>query len=245
MSIGMLPNQEANKFALLAPKEMDSADHKAIASGISGADLMDAAGRAVAEAVIERWTKLPITVLCGPGNNGGDGFVAARYLMEAGWPVRLALLGAVENLTGDAALHAGHWKGEIELFKADALDEAYLIIDAIFGSGLSRPVDGIAGDIIQSLKERKTPICAIDVPSGLDGATGLIRGIAAQADITVTFFRKKPGHLLYPGRALCGDVIVADIAEDLPDALVPVLKKLADMTLAEGVVPPEVMSCTP
>jgi len=211
MSIGMLPNQEANKFALLAPKEMDSADHKAIASGISGADLMDAAGRAVAEAVIERWTKLPITVLCGPGNNGGDGFVAARYLMEAGWPVRLALLGAVENLTGDAALHAGHWKGEIELFKADALDEAYLIIDAIFGSGLSRPVDGIAGDIIQSLKERKTPICAIDVPSGLDGATGLIRGIAAQADITVTFFRKKPGHLLYPGRALCGDVIVADI----------------------------------
>lgn len=211
MSIGILPNQEANQFALLTPKEMDSADRKAIASGISGVDLMEAAGRAVAEAVITRWAKCPVTVLCGPGNNGGDGFVAARYLTEAGWPVSLTLLGPRENLKGDAAFHAGAWSNEIEPFSPDIMYGKGIIIDAIFGSGLSRPVDGTAGEMISALKDRQIPICAIDVPSGVDGASGLVRGIAAPADLTVTFFRKKPGHLLYPGRALCGSVIVADI----------------------------------
>jgi NAD(P)H-hydrate epimerase len=211
MSIGIFHNQEANKLALLTPQEMDSADHKAIARGISGVDLMDAAGRAVAEAVMARWTKRPVTVLCGPGNNGGDGFVAARYLMKAGWPVCLTLLGSRENMKGDAAHHASAWSNEIEPFSPDVLYGKEIIIDAIFGSGLSRPVDGVAGQMIASLKERRIPICAIDVPSGLDGATGLVRGNAVPADMTVTFFRKKPGHVLYPGRALCGDVIVADI----------------------------------
>ena len=211
MSIGVSRDHDLNEFALLTPHEMDSADHKAIASGISGADLMEAAGRAVAEAVIARWAKCPVTVLCGPGNNGGDGFVAARYLTEAGWPVSLTLLGPRENLKGDAAYHAGAWSNETEPFSPDILYGKGIVIDAIFGSGLSRPVDGTVGEMISSLKERKIPTCAIDVPSGLNGATGLVRGIAAPADVTVTFFRKKPGHLLYPGRALCGDVIVADI----------------------------------
>ena len=211
MSTSMLSDQNANKFALLTPKEMDCADHKAIAGGISGADLMEAAGHAAADAVMARWSPRPVAVLCGPGNNGGDGFVAARYLTEAGWPVSLTLLGRREDLKGDAAYHAGTWASVIEPFSPDIFCDKGIIIDAIFGSGLSRPVDGLAGQMISALKECKIPICAIDVPSGVDGATGLVRGNAASADITVTFFRKKPGHLLYPGRALCGSVIVADI----------------------------------
>ena len=172
---------------------------------------MEAAGRAVAEAVIARWTKRPITVLCGPGNNGGDGFVAARYLGKAGWPIKLTLLGAVKNLKADAAYHASAWKGAIGPFSPDILNDSGIVIDAIFGAGLSRDVDGVASQMIEALKDSKIPVCAVDVPSGLDGATGWIRGIAAPAEVTVTFFRKKPGHLLFPGRAFCGSVIVADI----------------------------------
>ena len=183
MSIGVSRDHDLNEFALLTPHEMDSADHKAIASGISGADLMEAAGRAVAEAVMARWARCPVTVLCGPGNNGGDGFVAARYLTEAGWPVSLTLLGPRENLKGDAAYHAGAWSNETEPFSPDILYGKGIVIDAIFGSGLSRPVDGTVGEMISSLKERKIPICAIDVPSGLDGATGLVRGIGEQPGI--------------------------------------------------------------
>ena len=211
MSNSLSLNQETNRFALLTPEEMDSADHKTIARGISGADLMEAAGRAVAEAVMARWTQCPVTVLCGPGNNGGDGFVAARYLEESGWPVSLYLLGLRETLKGDAAHHASLWSKAIKPFSSDILNCKGIVIDAIFGSGLSRPIEGIAGEIIESLKECKIPICAIDVPSGVDGATGLVRGKAAPASMTVTFFRKKPGHLLYPGRRLCGSIIVADI----------------------------------
>lgn len=226
---GMFRNQEANKFALLTPKEMDSADHHAIASGVSGADLMEAAGRAVAEAVMTHWKKRFVIVLCGPGNNGGDGFVAARYLTIAGWPVKLALLGSIESLKGDAAYHANSWKGEIEVFSPQILDDASIIIDAIFGSGLSRDVDGVAAKMIEALKERKIPICAVDVPSGVDGATGIVRGTAAAADITVTFFRKKPGHLLYPGRSLCGSLIVANIG--IPAT---VLEDIAPQTYENG-----------
>ena len=209
---------EPNRSALLTPSEMDGADRAAIATGVDSLVMMEAAGRAVADVVRDRWAVQPILVLCGPGNNGGDGFVAARHLMERGWPVRLALLGPVSGLKVDAAHQASSWPGSIEPFSPNLLDGVVIAVDAIFGSGLSRPVDGVTREMIGALITRGTRICAIDVPSGLDGTTGEVLGLAATAETTVTFFRKKPGHLLFPGRALCGDLVLADIGTP-PDVL--------------------------
>jgi hydroxyethylthiazole kinase-like uncharacterized protein yjeF len=214
---------EHGELALLTPAQMGKADRAAEAVGVGGADMMEAAGGAVAVAVGERWPMRPVTVLCGPGNNGGDGFVVARHLQAAGWPVTVALLGARETLSGDAAHAASEWKGDVAPFTPECLDCAGVIVDAIFGAGLSRRLDGQAVILVEAMKSRHIPICAVDVPSGLDGASGLVRGAAAPADLTVTFFRKKPGHLLYPGRGLCGDVVVADIGTPVSvlDAIAP------------------------
>lgn len=187
--------------------------------------LMEAAGSAVANAVAGRWTKRPALVLCGPGNNGGDGFVAARHLLQAGWSVSLGLLGSKEMLMGDAARQADLWPGTIQPLSMDLLDGKALVIDALFGAGLSRPLSGVAAQLIQAIAERKIPVCAVDVPSGLDGASGQVLGVAAPAEITVTFFRKKPGHLLMPGRLLCGKIELADIG--IPAS---VLKAIAPAT---------------
>ena len=200
-----------DRSALLTPAQMGGADQAAEAAGVAGVTLMEAAGGAVAVAVSGRWSMRPVTVLCGPGGNGGDGFVAARHLASAGWKVKAALLGDAERLTGDTARVAARWEGGVAPFLSESLDGAGLVIDAMFGAGLSRPVGGSALAMVEALKARRIPICAVDVPSGVDGASGMVRGDAAAADLTVTFFRKKPGHLLYPGRALCGDVVVADI----------------------------------
>jgi NAD(P)H-hydrate epimerase len=201
---------------LLTPAQMGLADRAAEASGVAGFAMMQAAGAAAAVAIGARWPMQPVSVLCGPGNNGGDGFVAARHLAAAGWPVTLALLGARDKLKGEAAHAASQWHGPIAACTPACLDGAGIVIDALFGAGLSRPIDGAALHLIAALKLRRIPICAIpicaiDVPSGVVGATGAILGAAAPADLTVTYFRKKPGHLLYPGRGLCGDIVVADI----------------------------------
>lgn len=208
---------QASDNALLTPNEMSVADKAAVASGASDIALMEAAGRAVAEAVAARWSKRPVTVLCGPGNNGGDGFVAARHLAMEGWPVRLGLLGERERLSGAAAHHAARYRGPVEPLSPDMLAGAGVAIDAIFGAGLSRPVEGIARATIEALNHGRVPAAAVDVPSGVDGATGEIRGAAPKADITVTFFRKKPGHLLFPGRRLCGSTRIAAIG--IPDSV--------------------------
>jgi hydroxyethylthiazole kinase-like uncharacterized protein yjeF len=200
-----------NDFALLTPHEMGRADALAIAAGISGERLMEAAGGAVAAAIGARWSRRPVAVLCGPGNNGGDGFVAARHLAVAGWPVRLFLLGPREALKGDAARHAALWSGAVEPLPTALPAETGLVVDAIFGAGLTRPVDGSAREILETLAQRRVPAVAVDMPSGVDGATGAVLGYAPPCAMTVTFFRKKPGHLLFPGRALCGETFVADI----------------------------------
>jgi NAD(P)H-hydrate epimerase len=205
------PSVQHDKLSLLTPVQMDRADRAAEVSGVDGVDLMEAAGSAVAVAVGARWPMRSVTVLCGPGNNGGDGFVAARHLAAAGWPVKVALLGSRQNLKGEAAHAAGLWRGDVAPFSSESLDGAEIVIDAIFGAGLSRPLDGTAFAVVEELGTRRIPTCAVDVPSGLDGASGMIRGAAAPAELTVTFFRKKPGHLLFPGRRLCGDILVANI----------------------------------
>ncbi len=194
---------------LLTVDEMARADALAIAGGTPGIELMEAAGRVAADRICERWTSRPTVVLCGPGNNGGDGFVIARLLAGRGWPVRVALYGDRGRLKGDAALAAGRWDAPAAPMSAGALAGAEIAVDAIFGAGLVRPVEGEARAAIEEIGGR--PCAAVDVPSGVDGNTGDIRGAAPAAEITVTFFRRKPGHLLMPGRALMGEVHVADI----------------------------------
>lgn len=196
---------------LLTTDEMGHADRLAIGGGTPGVVLMENAGRSVA---IEAARMLPaggrIAVLCGPGNNGGDGFAAARLLQEQGYKVRLALLGSRDRVQGDAAVMAGRWGGPIDDV-AGAVSQADLIVDALFGAGLTRPLSDAAAHAVNAANRSGLPILAVDVPSGLDGTTGQASGPVIEATRTVTFFRRKPGHLLYPGRRLCGSVVLADI----------------------------------
>lgn len=196
---------------LLSVAEMGAADRAAMAAGISGVALMEAAGRAVAVAAARLVPAGPVVVLCGPGNNGGDGYVAARWLARSGRSVRVAHLGDPDRLPSDARHHAERWSGARAAMTADCVDGAALVVDAIFGAGLSRPVDGVAADALARAAGAGIPILAVDVPSGVDGDTGEVRGRAVPAAATVTFFRRKPGHLLAPGRMLCGRLTVADI----------------------------------
>ena len=199
------------RHALLTPRQMADADRLTIAGGTAGFVLMERAGQGVADAVSRRWAPRPLIVLCGPGNNGGDGFVAAQVLAERGWSVRVALLGSVAALRGDAAGAAAGWQGVVAPLEPAVLDGAALVVDAIFGAGLTRPVEGAARAVIEALDERQLPVVAIDVPSGVDGASGEVRGTAPRAAATVTFFRMKPGHLLLPGRGQCGETTLVQI----------------------------------
>tara|TARA_R110002110_G_scaffold249410_2_gene465604 strand:+ start:2580 stop:4076 length:1497 start_codon:yes stop_codon:yes gene_type:complete len=196
---------------LLTTDEMYRADQLAINAGMSGVELMQRAGQAVADAIRRRWKPRPTTILCGPGNNGGDGFVVARLLADVGWPVRVLLLGDRTGLRGDAAYHADLWRGHIDVLGPEQLTAGDLIVDAMFGAGLVRALSGPALATIRRVSDLGLEVVAVDVPSGVDGNTGTVLGAAAQAVETVTFFRPKPGHCLYPGRGLCGQLTVADI----------------------------------
>ena len=199
-----------SQTALLDVNQMGEADRLTVVAGTPSNLLMENAGGSVAQAIIKRWSARPVTIMCGPGNNGGDGFVTARHLVEAGWSVRLALLGAREGLKGEAHHHAERWSGAVEPLTPASLEGAELVVDAIFGAGLSRALEGPAEETLAAAAQKGTPIVAIDVPSGVMGDTGEVLGAVAVV-LTVTFFRKKPGHLLLPGRLLCGEVIVTDI----------------------------------
>lgn len=207
----MGPAREPLAGRVLTTAEMKAADAEAIRSGRPGWWLMANAGRAVASAILERFSQRAALVLCGPGNNGGDGFVVARLLADAGWPVRVALLGERAALKGDAAWAAAGWHGVVEPLAPDLLDGSALVIDALFGAGLTRPIDGAARASLEAAHERALPIVAIDVPSGVHGDTGEVMGFAPAASLTVTFGRPKPGHLLLPGRTLAGDLVIAGI----------------------------------
>lgn len=196
---------------ILTVSEMYRADAATIAGGVPGTTLMENAGAAVAAAVRRRWSPRPTLVLAGPGANGGDGWVAARLLAAAGWPVRVGLLGDRAKLTGDAAHHAALWAGPTAPAAPDAVADADLIVDALFGAGLARALDGQAKALADAMAASPAPVVAVDLPSGVNGDSGQVLGAAASAALTVTFFRKKPGHLLAPGRFLAGEIVVADI----------------------------------
>ena len=211
----MKPN-EIGSLDLLTPSEMDQVDRNAVESGLGIDRLMLAAGRAVADRVHDRLgTPGRIAVLCGPGNNGGDGFVAARLLSEKGHLVTIHTAGLPPS-GGAAGRVAAFWEGITLPLSSLDLAHCDCIVDALFGSGLSRAIDGEAANAVAMVNRQRVPVIAIDVPSGLSGATGWpIGGIGAapciEADETVTFFRRKPGHLLWPGRRLCGKVTLAQV----------------------------------
>jgi hydroxyethylthiazole kinase-like uncharacterized protein yjeF len=197
---------------LLTNAEMGEADRLAIASGVAGITLMENAGRAVADAVAAKHPAgARIVVVAGPGNNGGDGFVVARLLAERSYAVRLLLNGTMERLKGDAATAAQRWKGPVERAVPERLGPADAIVDALYGAGLDRPLEGAGRALVEDINATGARTYAVDLPSGVNGTSGAVMGAAVEADETITFFRRKPGHLLLPGRLHCGIVHVADI----------------------------------
>jgi hydroxyethylthiazole kinase-like uncharacterized protein yjeF len=196
---------------VLTNVEMSEADRRTIASGIAGETLMEHAGAAVAGAVMARFPPgTRVAVVAGAGNNGGDGFVAARHLRQAGYRVSVHLIGRLDAVKGDAAQAAQQWQGPTAAGASD-LAGTHVIIDALFGAGLDRPVAGDALAAITAMNRAGVPVIAVDLPSGINGTTGAVLGGAVNASRTITFFRKKPGHLLLPGRNHCGHVDVAQI----------------------------------
>jgi len=235
---------------ILTVEQSYAADRGAAAAGMESYALMRAAGEAVARAVSARWSKRPVAVLCGPGMNGGDGYVAARALGAEGWPVRVLALG--EPSGGDAARARSEWRGPVALIPPSPsrgegrgggelpppsaqhphpalppqgggialADDVELIVDALFGAGLSRPLPPEAEALLRDAEARGLPIVAVDLPSGLPGDAAEPLGYAPRAALTVTFHRKKPAHVLEPSRDFCGEVVVADIgipAEATPE----------------------------
>jgi hydroxyethylthiazole kinase-like uncharacterized protein yjeF len=202
MSIAMLE--------IFTTSEMAEADRIAIAGGVPGITLMERAGLAVADAAVA----LPcrhVLIVAGPGNNGGDGFVVGRVLAERGYSVRVCFVGDKTRLKGDAALAAARWSRPVEQATPPSLSECDIIIDALFGAGLDREVEGQPAAMIEAMNASGVPVIAVDLPSGVNGSTGAVMGVAVNAIHTVTFFRRKVGHLLLPGRLHCGTVQVADI----------------------------------
>ncbi|MBE7212754.1 MAG: NAD(P)H-hydrate epimerase, partial [Gluconacetobacter diazotrophicus] len=204
MDTGAVPAE----LRLLTPEQAGRLDALSAkrAGGLDG--LMAAAGRAVARAVMRHERRSTVLVLCGPGNNGGDGHVAARILARDGWPVEVAALDAPKEGTPAARAAAG-WRGRVAPFEPEEAARAGLVIDAVFGAGLSRPLDDRVVAVLRAARR----LVAVDVPSGVDGETGAVRGWAPEAAMTVTFGRLKPGHLLLPGREWMGRLVLADIGQ--------------------------------
>jgi hydroxyethylthiazole kinase-like uncharacterized protein yjeF len=207
---------------LLTTAEMAEADRLTIAGGTPGITLMENAGRAVADRAAAIAPGRRVVVVAGPGNNGGDGFVAARHLAERGYSVRVLLVGDRKRLKGDAALAAGRWSGPVDEASSGALTGCDLVIDALFGAGLDREVEGLPRAMIEAMNGAGVPVLAVDLPSGVNGTTGAVMGVAVQASHTATFFRRKVGHLLLPGRLHCGEIEVADIG--IPASVLETIK---------------------
>ena len=237
---------KSTNLELLTTAEMSEADRLAAAAGVASLTLMENAGRAVADEAQKMVAAGGrILVLCGPGNNGGDGYVAARLLLERGFRVRLLALVPIDKLKGDADVMARRWTGEtIGHDDLPPISAKQLIIDALFGAGLDRPVTGATRAIVEAANNSGNPCLAVDVPSGLSGTTGATVGEAViRATRTVTFFRRKPGHVLLPGRMLCGETVVRDIG--IPASVLEALQPNTSVNALDRKAPLPMLSLAP
>ena len=211
-----------NKHCILSTDQMDKVDQSSIDElkklGKTGAELMEAAGLSVVRTITSDCNGQNVLVLCGPGNNGGDGFVVGHHLQKMSFNVEVALLCELADLKGDALTMANRWVGGVVPISPEILSGKDIIVDAIFGTGLSKEINGHLKETLEAANEIKAHKISIDIPSGVKGDTGEVLGVAFKADKTITFSRKKPAHLLYPGKALCGDILVAEIG--VPDQIV-------------------------
>jgi NAD(P)H-hydrate epimerase len=211
-------NQEQSYLALLTPEQMQRIERKHIDAGTPSFDLMMQAGESVAAFIRSTFAPAPILVLTGPGNNGGDGYVIAESLRVAGWEVTLASFTHTAPRTPDAILAHNFYHGDVVEYSADLLANMPMIVDAIFGTGLTKSLDAKIVQAISDIESRNLPVIAVDIPSGVHGETGAVLGAAFKAAATMTFTRKKIGHTVLPGKEYCGTVLVADIG--IPDTLV-------------------------
>ena len=210
-------NKESHLECVLTNQEMQEVDRLTITRGTPGICLMKNAGRVIADWIQRHWLKRPVVILCGPGNNGGDGVMVAYHLQRLGWQ-EVTLL-ALSEFQGDARLAFMMWAGQAPSpatpeTLSRALAPHSIVVDALFGTGLKRPLEGQTRQLVESLSATSHPVIAIDIPSGIDGNTGTVMGTAIRADFTLTFLRKKPGHVVLPGRAYCGEVFVCEIGLD-------------------------------
>ncbi|HTO30964.1 MAG TPA: NAD(P)H-hydrate dehydratase [Pararhizobium sp.] len=204
--------------SIVTPREMAAVDRDAARSGIDSFALMTAAGTAVSATALRLYPQaLRFVVLCGPGNNGGDGYVAATALRGSGAGVVVHTLGNSSSLKGDAAHAFSLWPGGVLPIGDYAPQAGDIILDALFGAGLTRAVPENVATLMRTVSGLHLPVIAVDLPSGVDGRTGQVLGESFRASHTVTFMARKPGHLLIPGRMLCGGLDVIDIG--IPERL--------------------------
>ena len=217
---------------LPTPQQMSAADEAAIAAGTPADVLMDRAGRAVARAVLDvsqRRYGLRVAIVCGKGNNGGDGFVAARALAREGVAVTVLAVGDVDGSEGAAALHLGAWRAEggaVAPFEVDALEDADVVVDAVFGTGFRGRAEGEAAQALEAMSRMDVPVVAVDIPSGVDGTTGRCEGPCVNADVTVAMGAEKIGTAIGDGAARAGTVVVADIGIPVEDAIASLIEPL-------------------
>lgn len=190
---------------VLTASQMQQADAATIASGTAGFTLMQQAGQGAARWIQKRYAPRPTAIFCGTGNNGGDGYVVAQALDKAGWPVQLIVIG--EPTSDDAKQAAAHYEGPRNV----SMQGCELVIDAIFGTGLSRPIEGKAAQMIDWINAAHLPVIALDIASGIDATSGVVHGTAIYATHTLSFCRKKRGHLLMPGKEYAGEVTLIPI----------------------------------
>ena len=199
--------RNAGRWPIVETAAMRVAELRSIEAGTSAQALMDRAGAAIARAVARFVGPMPTLVLCGPGNNGGDGYVVARELAAAGWPVRVAASGP--PAADPARVAAAFWTGPVEALEQAA--PAGLVVDALFGTGLTRPLTPVVADRLAALLAAAKVRVAVDVPSGVNADSGTLLGAAVAFHLTIALGALKPAHLLLPAAALAGRVVLADI----------------------------------
>jgi len=203
-------------YEILTAAEMKNAETAAMAQGITGLQLMTAAGTTAAQEIIKNFKPCPVLVLCGPGNNGGDGFIVAQHLKKEGWTVRVACLVKRPALKNDAAAAAKNWDGDIEGLNSNlSVHQPGLIIDAVFGTGFDRALEPELLILFDKIRARKIPVAAIDIPTGINATTGTVDPGTLKAALTITFCRKKIAHVLVPAKNYCGNIAVTDIEHHL------------------------------